>query len=150
MRKKENETIKEFDTKFEKLLQQIPNDIFPRREHLLFLYTNAFPRNFGFMLKGELPKTLEEARELATRIEDNISYCEVEPFYAPRTKADNKPRTLHNIDPTQEISAPWAQNIEEAINVLTQNQTLMMNKITNRERVQQKTMMPYYKGQPQR
>jgi hypothetical protein len=42
--------------------------------------------------------------------------------------------TLHNVDPTQDISALWAQRIEEEINDLTKNQTLMMKNITNLER----------------
>jgi hypothetical protein len=117
MKNKENEIVKEFDVKFEKL----PNKLRPRKEHLLFLYINAFPRHFGFMLKDKNPKTLEEACEMVARFEANISSCKVEPFYAPRAKAKTKPIKLHNVEPTQEISAPWAQRIKEAINCLTHN-----------------------------
>jgi hypothetical protein len=65
-------------------------------------------------------------------------------------RLNTKPRTLHNVEPTQDISAPWAQRIEEAINDLTKNQTLMMNKITNLERAQQQATKPPFRGQPQR
>jgi hypothetical protein len=56
---------------------------------------------------------------------------------------------LH-IEPTQDIGTPWAQKIEEAINGLAQTQTLLMNKVTNMERIQQQMVRPPYKGQPQR
>jgi hypothetical protein len=39
----ENETVREFNTRFEKLLQRIPSNICPERDHLIFLYTKAFP-----------------------------------------------------------------------------------------------------------
>jgi hypothetical protein len=62
MKKKENETVKEFDVKFEKLLQQIPNNLRPGKEHLLFLYINAFPGHFGFMLKERLQRPLKRPK----------------------------------------------------------------------------------------
>ena len=55
MKKKENETVKEFDVKFENLLQQTPNNIRLENEHLLFLYINSFLGHFGFMLKETTP-----------------------------------------------------------------------------------------------
>jgi hypothetical protein len=39
----------------------------------------------------------------------------------PRMKPNQG--TLHNVEPTQDVSAPWVQRIEEAINDLTKNQT---------------------------
>jgi hypothetical protein len=39
------------------------------------------------MLRDKAPKTLEEAQEMAAKIEANLSTCKVEPFYAPRAKA---------------------------------------------------------------
>jgi hypothetical protein len=85
------------------------------------------------LLKDKGPKTIQEAQEMAVKIEANISSCKVETFYAPRSKFDTKPKILHNVDPIQDTSAPWARP-EEAINDLAKNQTLMMNKITNLEK----------------
>ena len=87
---------------------------------------------------------------MAANIEANISSCKVEPFYVPRSKAETKPRTLHNVNPTQDINAPWAQRIQEAINYLAKNQTPMMNMITNLERSQQQATKPPFRGQPER
>jgi hypothetical protein len=74
---------------------------------------------------------------MAAKIEANLSSCKVEPFYAPRAKVDTKPKIVHNVEPIQDTSAPWAR-LEEAINDLTKNQTLMMNIITNLERAHNK------------
>jgi hypothetical protein len=67
---------------------------------------------------------------MAAKIEANLSSCNVEPFYALRAKTDNKPMIVHNVEPTQDVSAPWAR-LEEAINDLAKNHTLIMNMITN-------------------
>jgi hypothetical protein len=131
------------------LIQQIPNNLHPGKYHLLFLYINALLGHFGFMLRDTTPKTLEEAQEMVAKIEVNISSCKVETFYALRSKAKNKPRSLHNVYPTQDISTPWEQRIEEAINDLAKNKTLVMKKITNLERVQQQDIKPPFRDEPQ-
>jgi hypothetical protein len=100
------------------------------------------------MLKDKRPTSLEEAQEQAAWIEENLSSSKVEAFYAPRAKAETKPRTLHSTEPTQDIGAPWAQKIEESINGLAQTQTLLMNKLTNMERIKKQTIRSPYKGQP--
>jgi hypothetical protein len=90
----ENETVKEFDAKFENLLQQIPSNHHPRKDYLLFLYIKDFPGHFGYFLKDKGPKTIEESQEMVAIIEANISSCKVEPFYAPRAKDETKPRNI--------------------------------------------------------
>jgi hypothetical protein len=92
----ENETIKEFDVKFEMFIKQIPNNLLPIKDHLLFLYIKAFPGHFGFIIRDNTPKTLEEAQEMTVRTKDNVSSYKVEPFYSPRDTTETKPRTLHN------------------------------------------------------
>jgi hypothetical protein len=59
MKKEENESVKEFYTRFENLLKQIPDDISPKDGVILLQYTNAFEGQFGFMLRDKAPKTLE-------------------------------------------------------------------------------------------
>jgi len=41
MKKKENESVKVIDTRFENLLKQIPGDISPKDVVVLLQYTNA-------------------------------------------------------------------------------------------------------------
>jgi hypothetical protein len=49
MKRKENESVKEFDTRFENLLKQIPDDISPKEGAAFLQYTNAFEGKFGFI-----------------------------------------------------------------------------------------------------
>jgi hypothetical protein len=99
IKKKDNETIREFDQRFGKLVEQIPDDLKPRDGAILLQYTNAFDGKFGFMLRDKFPKTLEEAQEWAGKIEENMLASKVEPFNAPCAKAETKPRTMNNVDP---------------------------------------------------
>jgi len=87
IKKKENETIEEFDARFESLLQQIPDNISPKDDVVLLLYTNSFEGKFGFMLKDKSPKNLREAQEQAAKIKGNLLASKVESFHAPRAKA---------------------------------------------------------------
>jgi hypothetical protein len=85
---------------------------------------------------------------MTKKIEANISSCKVETFCAPKSKVDTKPKIVHNVEPTQDASAPWKQ-LEEAMNNLTKNQILMMNRITILERAQQEASKPPFRGQSQ-
>ena len=79
------------------------------------------------------------------KIEANLSWWKVEPFYAPKTKDDTKPKIVHNVEPVQNTSTPW-ERIEETINDLAKNQALMMNIITNLEREHQQAQKPPFRG----
>jgi len=148
----DNKIVKEFDTRFEKLLRQIPNNLIPKDDVVVILYNNSFEGQFGFMIKDRSPNTLGEAQEKATNIEENLLSFKVEPFHAPRANSKTKERTLHNVEPTQDLVASMTQNFEDIITNLSQNQALIMNKITNMEREKQLELYPkpQYSGQPQR
>jgi hypothetical protein len=76
------------------LLQQIPDNISPKDDAILFLYVNAYLGQFGFMLKDKSPKDLGEAQEQVAKIEGNLLSSKVEPFHVPRAKAETKPRNF--------------------------------------------------------
>jgi hypothetical protein len=103
-------------------------------------FSSSIPRHFLGNLDScsgtKVPKTIQEAHEIATRIEANLSSSKVEPFYAPRTKVDVKPKVVHNTETTQDISVALAR-LQETVDGMERNQTLMMNIITNLERAQQ-------------
>jgi hypothetical protein len=85
---------------------------------------------------------------MATKSEANISSCKVDILYSLGARVNTKPKTIHNFEPIQDTSTAWAQ-LEEIVNDLTKNQTLMMNKISNLERVQKQAPKPPFRGQPQ-
>jgi hypothetical protein len=86
-------------------MQKIPVSHHPSDSFLLFLYTKAFTGQLGFLLRDKAPKTIQEAQEVATRIEYNLSSSRVEPFSAPRVIMDSKPNIFLNDEPTSCISA---------------------------------------------
>jgi hypothetical protein len=81
-----NETVKEFDARFEKLLQKIPRSLIPKDNVHVPLYTNAFEGKFGCMLKDNSPKSLGGSQDQDAKIERNILSSKVKPFHAPRAK----------------------------------------------------------------
>jgi hypothetical protein len=55
--------VKEFDTIYDKLYDQIPTDPSPPLSFVYVIYMNAFEGKFGFILKDKAPDTLAKAKE---------------------------------------------------------------------------------------
>jgi hypothetical protein len=147
--KAENETVREFHDKFERLIQQIPSNHHPSNNFLLFLYTKSFTRRMSFLFKDKAPRTIQEAHEMDAKIEDNLSSSKVESFSAPRFKMDVKPKVVHNVESALDIGASLA-TLQLTVDGMVKTQELMMNRIVNLERAQQQAPRPPYKGQFQR
>jgi hypothetical protein len=69
----ENETLRDFQDRFEDTLYQIPKSHHPEDEYIVHLYTHALLVHLGFPLSKRGPSTLNEAYDMATKIEQNIS-----------------------------------------------------------------------------
>ena len=70
---KDNEVVKEFNSRFEKVLDKIPKDFKPKDLVILLYYTNAFKGPFGFQLRDKAPTTFKNAQETAKQMEQNFS-----------------------------------------------------------------------------
>jgi hypothetical protein len=55
IKRKDNESMKEFDQRFDKLVEQIPDDLKPRDGAILLQYTNAFDGTIWFHAKRQIP-----------------------------------------------------------------------------------------------
>jgi hypothetical protein len=84
--KHENESIREFHTRFETLLQKIPASHHPNGDYLVHIYTKSFNGQLGYLLRDKNPQSIQEAQELATKIEGNLLSSKIEPFANPRGK----------------------------------------------------------------
>jgi hypothetical protein len=73
IKKNENETVREFHDRFERLLQQIPANLHLSHNFLLSLYTKAFTRPTSFPIIDESPRTIQEIYHMAIQIEADIS-----------------------------------------------------------------------------
>jgi hypothetical protein len=97
--KKENETMKEFDIRFDKLYDKIPADLRPPAATVCVLYMNAFEGQFAFLLKYKAPYTLAKAKEYNTQIKENLISSRVEPFQFPWVKVEAKTKITTSTAP---------------------------------------------------
>jgi hypothetical protein len=89
MKQTQNETVREFTTRLENLLHQIPRSHHPKDKYLADLYTNALSVHLGFLLSKKRPRTIQEAYHMAIQIEANISLFKQEHLFTPETKIDD-------------------------------------------------------------
>jgi hypothetical protein len=125
IKKKENEIVSEFDTRFGKLHSQIPQDLRPIVAAVRLLYVNAFEGKFGFILRDKKPRTLVEAKEYNAKIEDNLLCSKIDPFQYPRARAEPKTKTTTSsaLDPIALI----AQKLDQMNTQFVQNQNQVMS-----------------------
>jgi hypothetical protein len=95
-KKKENETVDEFDARFDNFLSKIPKYLCPPVAAILLLYLNSFEGNFGFILKEKTPDSLTKSKEYSVEIEEHIISSKIEPFQFPRARAEPKTKTSTN------------------------------------------------------
>jgi hypothetical protein len=81
----ENETVREFQDRFENLLGKIPRSHHPEDKYLDYLYTNALLLNLRFLLSKKGPKTIHEAHNMAIDIKENISLSKKGHLFTPDT-----------------------------------------------------------------
>jgi hypothetical protein len=70
--KKENETVVEFNTKFNNLVKSLHRDIKPSDAAILIYYIEAFEGEMRYALRDKDPQTLEAAQNIAIRVEQNL------------------------------------------------------------------------------
>jgi hypothetical protein len=86
MKQTENETIREFQDRFEILPYQIPRSHHPRDKYLVYLYTNGLLVHLGFLLNKKGTKTINDAYYMAMQIEENISLSKKKHIFSQETK----------------------------------------------------------------
>jgi hypothetical protein len=134
IKKKENETVSEFDNRFDRLYSQIPTDLHPTAAVVRLLYMNAFDGKFCFILKDKNPTTLAQAKEYSAEIEENILDSKVDPFQYPRVKAEAKTKASSSSAPDP-ISL-LTQKIDQMSTQFVQAQNQIMGRLTTVERNQ--------------
>jgi hypothetical protein len=111
IKKKENETIKEFISRFDRLYNQIPIDYRPTTSSVRLLYMNSFEGKFRYILKDKNPTSLAEANEFSIDIEENLLDSKIEPFQYPRAKAEARRKVSNNS--VLDLIALLTQKIEQ-------------------------------------
>ena len=57
----ENESIREFHTRFEALFQRIPPSHHLKDDYLVHIYTRSFSGQLGYLLRDKDPQSIQEA-----------------------------------------------------------------------------------------
>jgi hypothetical protein len=70
--KKENETMEEFNKKFNDLVKSLPNTIMPSETAILIYYMEAFEGEMRYALRDKDPQTLKNAQDMAVKIDKNM------------------------------------------------------------------------------
>jgi hypothetical protein len=97
MKKTKNDIVKEFHTRFENLLQQIPRSHYPKDMYLTYLYTNAILVHLGFLLNKKGPRKIQEDYHMAIQIEANNSLFKGEYLFTPRIEVDGPKDTPYTL-----------------------------------------------------
>jgi ribonuclease HI len=72
IQKKENETVVEFNTKFNNLVKGLHRDIKPSDAAILIYYIDAFEGEMRYALRDKEPQDLQTAQRIAMRVEQNL------------------------------------------------------------------------------
>jgi hypothetical protein len=134
IKKKENETVSEFDNRFDRLYSQIPKDLCPPEAVVCLLYMNAFDGKFCFILKDKKPTSLAQAKEYSAEIEENLLDSKVDPFQYPRVKTEAKTKAPSSSAP--DPIALLTQKIDQMSTQFVQAQNQIMGRLTTVERNQ--------------
>jgi hypothetical protein len=70
--KKENETMDEFNKKFNDLVKSLPTTIKPLDASILIHYMEAFEGEIRYQIRDKDPQTLKDAQNFAVRIDKNM------------------------------------------------------------------------------
>ena len=85
IKQNENETLFNFQSRFEGTLHQIPATHRPGEEYVVHLYTHAILAHLGLPLSKRGPRTLNESYDMATGIERNISLSGIKDLFTSGT-----------------------------------------------------------------
>jgi hypothetical protein len=72
MKKNENETMEEFNKRFNELISSMHQDIKPPESAILIYYIEAFGGEMRYQLRDKEPTDLKRAQETAIKIDKNM------------------------------------------------------------------------------
>jgi hypothetical protein len=134
IKKKENEIVSEFDTRFDRLYSQISTYLCPTAATVCLQYVNAFDGKFHFILKDKKPTSLAEAKEYSAEIEENLLDSKVDPFQYPCVKAEAKTKASSSSAP--DLIALLTQKIDQMSTQFVPAQNQIMGRLTTMKRNQ--------------
>jgi hypothetical protein len=123
----------------------VPPSHKPSNDYLVHLYTRSFSGQLGYLLRDKNPQSIQEAQEIATRIEGNLLSAKIEPFANPRAKIEVKQKAVQNAEPSSDLHN-IINKLQVSVNALTLHQEEVMNRIVKLERAQTQAPRPPFRG----
>jgi hypothetical protein len=105
----------------------------------------SFSGQLGYLLRDKNPQSIQEAQEIATRIEGNLLSAKIEPFANPRAKTDVKQKAVHNAEPDSDLNTS-INKLQATMDLLMRNQEEVMSRIVKLERAQTQAPRPPFRG----
>jgi hypothetical protein len=144
IQKKENETVVEFNTKFNGLVKGLHRDIKPSDAAILIYYIDAFEGEMRYALRDKEPQDLQTAQKVAMRVEQNLlesrksnipgfnrgSSSKVNEEKKKETKSQES--SSDGIDKLTQLIKQMEANHANQIKQLEANHTSQMNAMQNR------------------
>jgi hypothetical protein len=99
----ENETIEEFNKRFNQITQKLHQDIKPPKATILIYYLDSFDGELGFQIREKDPQNLRVAQELAIKIEKNMMTSGKSNLLSSsksHTKMKTQSKAINTIEPT--------------------------------------------------
>jgi hypothetical protein len=101
--------------------------------------------NWGYLLRDKNPQSIQEAQEIATKIEGNLLSAKIEPFANPRAKIEVKQKAVQNAEPSSDLHN-IINKLQVLVNALTLHQEEVMNRIVKLERAQTQAPRAPFRG----
>jgi hypothetical protein len=92
--KNENETIREFHIRFQKLLQQLPKSHRHVSKFLFVIYIRDFSGKSIFFIDIRRTRTIREAYDISMKVESNVFSSKVEQSFSPEVNIGEPKYTL--------------------------------------------------------
>ena len=129
IKKMENEIMDEFNTKFRRVVADLPRDIKPKDASILISYIEAFTDDSRYQLRDKEPADLKTAQELAEKIETNMQSSGKSniPGYTRGNSSHNKETKGKDVDSEEKGTSKYPmKEMVEMMKTLVTNQNEQM------------------------
>jgi ribonuclease HI len=131
--KKENETMEEFNKKFNDLVKSLPNTIMPSNAAILIYYMEAFEGEMRYALRDKDPQNLKQAQTLAVRIDKNMQDARKSniPGFTRGSSSKSSEEKKKKVE-GQESSSDGIKELTQLIKQMEINHANQINALQNR------------------
>jgi hypothetical protein len=135
IKKNENETMEEFNKKFNDLVSNLHTDIKPPDNAILIYYIEAFGGEMRYQLRDKEPATLKGAQEVATKIDKNMQASgksNLPGFTRGGNSKQSEPKDKVVASDSKSSSADPIKELTKMIKAMESNHAAQLNAMQNK------------------